>query len=266
MKNKTIMALCAATAWLWLPTQSAQAVVLDWDLLTWNAGDLSNTYYASSAASPTGFFYKDAPMWVGVGSVTITVSGDTSALASGSPSLQSGHGQKALEFLVDFSSRSQSITVTVTFNGYSAGADQTSFSLFDVDASGGGNSNYIDQVRNIRGSFGTTNNAADIHGSSKNDVVSNQTLNATVTGSGPVSGGGSSQGNVGIDWGGQVINQFQYTFGNSTNADANPQQQVYSLHDISFRPKVPEASPGVVAVAVCGLAMGLRLLRSRKGS
>ena len=267
MKIKTIMALFAAIAGLCLSAASARAVVLDWDLLTWNAGSLSHTYYATNSASPTGFFYKD-DLYSGVASVTITISGDTSFLASGSPaidsSLQGGLGgsEKSLRFDVDFTSNTQSIIVTVTFNNYVDGVDETHFTLFDVDKSSGSNDKFYDQVRNITADGVQP---AEVIGSSKNVVSNNWTTSATATGTGPA-GSTSGNGNVDIDFKIYDMTEFSYTFGNSTVAKSNPENQEFAFHDIHFKPKVPEVGPGVVAMAVCGLAIGLRLLRSRKGS
>ena len=122
MTNRLL--LTVLTLYLLLATSAAQGTVLDWSTITWTPGSLSNTYNLD------GDTFDD---------VTITISGDTSALVSGYPSIGTdlegglGSADDALLLRLNFTDPSQSITVTVQFHYYYVGATNVSFSLFDVD-------------------------------------------------------------------------------------------------------------------------------------
>src|SRR5438105_1338691 len=112
-----LLAICAVR----LPVQAA---LLDWDTVTWTAGSLSMSF-ETDASNPGN-------------DITITITGNTSRFTQGTPlngtSITGGlsPAQSALDLAVDFASRSESITVTVTFN-YAQGVDDVNFKLFDVD-------------------------------------------------------------------------------------------------------------------------------------
>jgi hypothetical protein len=59
-------------------------------------------------------------------------------------------GRNSLELAVNFSSRTEGLTVTFTFSAaYTDGVSNVSFSIFDIDKQATSNSNFEDQVRSI---------------------------------------------------------------------------------------------------------------------
>jgi hypothetical protein len=248
----TIITLCL------LLVAPAYGTVLDWSNVSWTPGSLTQTYNLDGDA------FDD---------ITITISGDTSALVSGYPSigtgLQGGLGSAddTLLLRLDFANPSQSITVTVQFHYYYVGATNVSFSLFDVDGDQvGASSNYRfrDHLSELSatGDNGlivaalTAGTASSTAGSGTNQTVTGHDLaNDTGTSSGA--------GNVSIDYGSNNVNEFSFTFGNTGNIlMGDPQEQVIAIHDIKFKSKVPEVGTTLMAVTVCAGLSGLRRLRS----
>jgi hypothetical protein len=239
----------------------ARALVLDWDVVNWTAGTLSNSYDIDPASPGND--------------VTISLSGNTAALrvdpASGSltpvdnTSLHGGlsPAQQSLLFTTAFDNSTQSITITVTFSPqYAAGVTDVSFTLFGIQK----RSNIQDFVSSISalGIDGTTLYAPTITNVGSSVLLSGSGLNQTLTGSNsvPATGTGSGAGNATISFSTPGIQSFQFTFSNATGAP-NPGTQNVSLHDINFTP-VPEVNPAAVAAAVCVAAIAaLRRIRRR---
>jgi hypothetical protein len=220
---------------------------LDWTNVSWSAGSLSNTYDVDGDA---------------VNDVTITISGDTSALVGGYPSittaLEGGLGMpdEGLEFRVDFANASQSITVTVTFLNDFVGAKDVSFSLFDIDASrigASGNYRYRDFLDGITATGDSGVIAPNLTAGTA-DAIAGSGTNQTVTGNTAAAdtGASSGDGNVYVSYGTNNVNSFSFTFGNTGSVrTGNPQEQTFVLHDLSFKPKVPEVSSSRLAILVC---------------
>lgn len=214
---------------LWASTSSA--VVLNWSTVTWPAGSLYQTYDLDSD---------------GINDVTVAFSGNTSTLASGSPALGTG-----LAANVDFSTMSQSITVTVTF--LSSLATDVSFTLYSIDADRKGNSSnfaFQDVVSNISGN---TKNGA---------VVPSVTVGSLVTYSGGTAtgqdvAGYTSAGNVNMVYTDE-ISSFQFTFGSSGDiAGNNPDPQEFAISSITYR-KVPEVGVIPAALLLCFVTVFLK--------
>ncbi|MCD6051823.1 MAG: hypothetical protein K0Q55_3232 [Verrucomicrobia bacterium] len=237
-----------------------RAVVLDWSTVSWTAGSLSNTYDVDGDS-------KD--------DVTITISGDTSALVSGYPTISTtmqgglGSADDGLELRLNFTTDSQSITVTVTFLNDYVGASDVSFSLFDIDGNRVGaspNYRYRDYLENIVASGDSGLIAAALTDSTANAVAGSGT-NQTVTGNAAAAdfGTGSGDGNVGVDYGTNNVNSVSFTFGNTGNIlGDNPQEQVFAMHDVKFKSKIPEVGTTLMAVALCAGVIGTRLIRFRR--
>lgn len=244
--------------YLLLASPAVQGTVLDWSTITWTPGSLSNTYNLD------GDSFDD---------VTITISGDTSALVSGYPTIGTdlegglGSADDALLLRLNFTDPSQSITVTVQFHYYYFGATNVSFSLFDVDGDQLGaspNYRFRDHLSELSATgdsglipavltTGTANSAA---GSGTDQTVTGNDL-ANDTGT------GSEAGNVNIDYGSNNVNEFSFTIGNTGNIlMGDPQEQAIAIHDLKFKSKVPEVGTTLMAVAVCAGLAGLRLVRS----
>lgn len=240
-----------------LGISGAEAVVLDWSAVAWTAGSLSNSFDVDGDS---------------VNDINITISGDTSALVSGYPTigtaLQGGLGSvdEALEFRVNFANASQSITVTVTFLNDYQDATDVSFSLFDIDANRvGASSNYRfrDYVDEIAASGDAGLIAATITPSSANSVAgsgTNQTITANATA--PDTGASSGDGTVDVNFGTNHINSYSFTFGNTGSIlSGNPQEQSFAIHDVTFKKTIPEVGTMVMAVVICTGTVGLRILR-----
>lgn len=231
---------------------NAAAVTLDWDVVAWTPGSLSNSYNIDPANAGND--------------VTFTLSGNTNRFADKAGSampavlniIEGGLSpvQKSLVLHVDLTTQSEGITLTVNFSSsYTAGVSGVSFSVFDIDQS----ANFQDQLRSIRALAmdGTTWIAPTITTSSSNTLTGTglaQVVNGTAgnTDTGPTSG----NGNVLISFGNTPISMFSFVYGSGTVAPTDPGTQGISLHDFSFTP-VPEINPAWSAVACCLLVAGL---------
>jgi len=247
----TVITLCL------LLVAPAYGTVLDWSNVSWTPGSLTQTYNLD------GDDFDD---------ITITISGDTSALVSGYPTigtdLQGGLGSAddTLLLRLNFANPSQSITVTVQFHYYYVGATNVSFSLFDVDGDQvGASSNYRfrDHLSELSATGDNGLVAAGLAAGAANSTAGSGT-NQTVTGNDLANdtGAGSGAGNVSIDYGSNNVNEFSFTIGNSGNILAgNPNEQVIAIHDVKFKSKLPEVGSTLMAVALCAGFAGLRLIR-----
>ncbi len=243
-----------------LVVSPCHAVVLDWSSVSWTVGSLSNTYDVDGDSK---------------NDVTITISGDTSALVSGYPAISTamqgglGSADHGLELRLNFTSDSQSITVTVTFLNDYVGASDVSFSLFDIDANQVGassNYRYRDHLSNLAASGDSGLIPASLTASTVNSVAGSGT-NQTVTGNDLAadSGAGSGDGNVGVNYGTNNVNSLSFTFGNTGNILAgNPQEQVFAMHDVKFKSKIPEVGTTFMAVTLCAGVISVRLMRFRR--
>ena len=245
---------------------SANAVVVDWDTLTWTPGTLSNSYNVDPA-----FAGND---------VTVTVSGNTAQLqpeiAAPNPmtpavttAFQGGLGatENTLCLAVNFANQSQSVAVTVNFSAsYTLGVQNVSFTLFDIDFAAASGNNYQDLLSGITALSidGTTLVAPTITTSASN-VRSGTGLTQFVNGTasntdlGPTSG----NGNVTISFGATAIKSFTFTYGSGSGTVADPTYQHVGMHDITFTP-VPELNPAWSALGSCLIAGALILRHSAK--
>lgn len=214
---------------LWASTSSA--VVLDWSTVTWPAGSLTQTYDLDAD---------------GKNDVTVTFSGNTSALSSGSPAIGTG-----LAANVDFSTTSQSITVTVTF--LSSLVTDVSFTLYSIDADRKGNSSNFAFQDVVSGISGTTTTGTAIPTVTVGSLVTYSGGTAT----GQDVAGYSSAGNVNMVYTNE-ISSFQFTFGSSGNiAGNNPDPQDFAISNIKYR-KVPEVGVMPAALLLCLVTVFLK--------
>ncbi|MBA2272154.1 MAG: hypothetical protein H0W20_16400 [Chthoniobacterales bacterium] len=226
------------------------AVTLDWDVPT-------NTWTNANNGSPIPNSY-DVDGVAG-NDLTITISGQVSKLrtepVSGTQTpavmstLQGGMGgEKSLHIYANVGTKSE-ITVSVSFSAtYVQGVENVSFTLFDIDKT-----TDSEFIRNIYGialdgtlipaTFSNLGSAVALTGSG---------LTSLLTGI-AASPDGSSNGNVTISFGTNVIKGFAFTFDNSQGP---PRTQEFGLHDISFTP-VPEINPALSAVGSCLMAISL---------
>lgn len=237
----------------------ADAVVLDWDAVTWTAG-FSNSFDVDPASPGND--------------ITVTVSGDTGTLQYGTPArttnFQGGLGtaENALALAVNFTSQSQFITVTIDFSSlYLSGVHSVSFSIFDVDfdnVTGGSPSQYQDQLRMISAlSIDGTTLIAPTITTGPSNARTGTGLSQVVDGltSTPDTAAGSGAANVTISFGGAAIKSLTFRYGSGTGTIADPTYQHIAIHDLSFTP-VPEINPAWTAVVSCLAVAGL-VLRHR---
>jgi hypothetical protein len=246
---------------------TANAVILDWNTVSWTAGSLSNSYDVD-------------PLKAG-NDITVTVSGNTAQLqqelASGNPmtpaitpDFQGGlaNPTKTLCLAVNFTDQSQAVTVTVNFSAlYTSGVQNVSFTLFDVDYSNVTNNTYQDLLTAIKATSidGTTMIAPTITTSS-NNTLSGTGLSQNVTGmiSTADTGPGSGNGNVIISFGANAIKSFTFTYGSGgPSSVTDPTYQHVGIDGISFTP-IPEVNPAWSGVGSCLLAFALILRHSAK--
>ncbi len=257
----------------------ASAIVLDWNTLTWTPGALSMTYYATNNAVG-GTFYQDNA-YSGVGSVTISITGATNNFTTAFPQITndisggvSSPTNDALQvWLNSWSSVTQSVKVTITFNGYAQGIDSLTLNIYDIDRGSvfgaATNFTYVDQIRNIQSisPTGTTNAPVSITTTGGTNttfvVAAATTLTNTLTG---IATNPDSN-----NWGNAVVtltnvSSVSFIYGNSpTNTNTDPFAQAISFGVFSFtpHPKAPEVHPALAGVLICGLVVLLRENRRR---
>jgi hypothetical protein len=246
---------------------TANAVVLDWNTVSWTAGSLSNSYDIDPAKAGSD--------------ITVTVSGNTAQLqqelASGNPmtpaitpDFQGGlaNPTNTLCLAVNFTDQTQAVTVKVDFSAlYTAGVQNVSFTLFDVDYSNVSGNTYQDLLTAIKATSidGTTLIAPTITTSS-NNTQSGTGTSQIVTGIVNTSdlGPSSGNGNVTISFGAAAIKSFTFTYGSGGPAGiTDPTYQHVGINGISFTP-VPEMNPALGAVGSCLIAAVLILRHSAK--
>jgi hypothetical protein len=265
MRRLTKISLLACTAAAFC-CASARAVTLDWNAVTWTNGSLSNSYDIDPNASGAD--------------VTVAVSGNTAQLGPEQVSpyqqtpalttnLQGGlpTAKNTLTILLDLSTTSQSVTVSVNFSAqYTQGVNNVSFTIFDVDfanVNGASGAKFTDEIRSVVGVAadgtlvaGTLTPSADnkLIGTGFDAVVDG--INTTGdTGAGSASNGG----NVTVSFGSTPIKSFSLVYGSGPTVATDPTAQHIGISDISFTP-VPEVNPSWAAAFSC-LAAGYLIRR-----
>jgi hypothetical protein len=253
---------------------------------------LTATYYAVASSPNLTNQYIDAEHTNG--SITVTITGDanyftyitqtlsgktyiftnhntyfTSDMPQSTNTLTGGisPAENSLRLDLNWSTNTQRIQITVTFNNYTNGVTNLNFQIFDVDRNGGGptENTYVDQITNLYGTY--TNSAPfapEIFANSPSNVVVGSGLTEYLYGTNQAVST-TSNGNVIINFSTNLVDSFSFTYGNDPSAQGNPAQQFISLYDFSITPltRVPEVHPSVVAAAMCGLMAGWRAVKSR---
>lgn len=239
-----------ALALLVLPLRS-QAIVLDWDSVNYSSGSFSQSFDIDPNNPGND--------------ITITITGDTGYFAQNvndNTNLTGGYSgsQQSLFMNMNYSSDTQKITINMTFN-YAYGVEDVSFTIFDIDKSTAGNdSGYTDKIVLLgKNLSGTLVAPSTITSHSANEVVGTGT-NVYVRGT---SGATDTTGNGNADYtfsGTNAISNFTFTYGNDPNSPNNPGNQWISLFDITYKPRVPEWHPGLIASFACLMMISLRRL------
>lgn len=202
----------------------------DWDVNTWPAGSLSNSYTTTgetlsvTISGDTGFFQPNTS------SAPVTSNFDTGGLTP---------AELSLELFVDFPTVNEGVIITFNVGTAGIGVQDLQFSIFDVDF---GAAQFQDQLT-ITGSLG---------GSPVSPIL---TAGVAHTVSGSVATGQTSAESTSSD-GTLVttftapIDQFSISYTNGPSAPAAPGVQAVSLHDIFTCPRLVPVIDANKAVAV----------------
>jgi hypothetical protein len=241
--------------WLALINQNATAALVNWDVLTWAPGSLSNSYDVDpgnpgndvtfTVGGDVNTLTNDATSGVSTPAITMSLAGGLSPV------------QKSLELAANLKTNSQ-ITFTVNFSPqYLKGVANVSFSIFDIDLE-----TNKDRIGNIYGIALDGSHVAPTitvgPAVTKLGVGLNQVLVGT-SGS-PDTGPASANGNALISFGSTPIKGFAFTWSNSNGA---PKYQQIAIGDISFD-VVPEVNPGAAAALLCIAAAVIQSRRKLK--
>lgn len=233
---------------------SARAVVLDWDSVNWVSGSLSQSFDID-ASNPGNDI-----------TITITITRDTSYFAQNvndNSNLTGGLSptEQSLFLNMNYSNENQLITISVVFH-YAYGVEDVSFSLFDVDRNDSSDSNvgYRDRIDLLGITLDNKLVAPTTITDYADNSVRSSGTNVYVRGDDSTSDS-SSDANVDYAFSGtNVISEFFFTYGNHSSAPSNPGNQWISLYDISYKPRVPEWHPGILASFACLLMVGVKRL------
>ncbi|MFZ1743582.1 MAG: proprotein convertase P-domain-containing protein, partial [Pontixanthobacter sp.] len=190
------------------------SVLFDWNGKTWTPGSTNNSY-ALGALGNINFSLINPGTWL-----------NNAALGGQSPNNQNivhggfGTGEYSLIEFVDLASQSDVVTTTITLPRPMAGAR---FTLFDVDY---GAAQFADKIV-VRGELEGATVLPTLTNGLANYVIGN-----TAYGDIPANND-VADGNVIITFG-SAIDKIVIEYGNHSLAPANPGQQAFSLHDITF--------------------------------
>jgi hypothetical protein len=237
--------------WTCLPARIT-AATLDWSAVTWTSGSTANSYNVTGDGS-----YD----------IRVTITGGSYVLSSPLVSnIAPGNtGGDTLLMAVNWANNTSTLNITIDF--FNSGASNVSFTLTDIDRNTGGDGtgwrDYITGIKARDAVTGTYVGPTSLTGSANNTVTSSGT-NSTVRGNAQVSDGSAD---ATINFGTNLINQVQFTYGNWTGfnpAPANPGQQYVGIGDITFTAKLPEVHPALAASLMCLIPMALRCCRRRR--
>jgi hypothetical protein len=232
----------------------ARAVVLDWDSVTWNPGELTNSYDVTGdgvnditiqmTSQQANVWALDATTGTQTPVVNQTMTGGLVP------------AQSSLLLAANLHTNSNA-GVQISFTGVPGvfAAQNVSFTLFDIDLTAD-----RDIISNIYGiAPDGTHIAATISNVGSSVILTGSGLTQTLTDLNPVADN-SSNGNATISFGGAVVTDVFFTWGNSAGP---PKFQDLGIGDITFTP-VPEINPAAMSVASCLVAAGMVVLAHRR--
>lgn len=231
---------------------SAHALVLDWDAVTWTDGSVNNSYDLNGDAIndiTVALTTQDQATWAAdpaTGTQTPTVN---QSLTGGLSPVEN-----SLNLSANLKTQSN-VWVQLSFTGAQPGAANVSFTIFDIDITT--NSDIIETIvgRALDGSFVPA-------------TITNVGSAVTLTGTGfgqqltgnAAAANNSANGNATISFGSTVITDVFFNFSNSSGTH---QFQNIGIGDISFTP-VPEINPAISASVSCVIAIGLTVFVQRR--
>lgn len=235
-----------------LLTGRADAMVLDWDTVSWSQGSLINSYDVSGDA------VEDVTLMITSQQANIWALDPTSGQQAPTVNQTMTGGllpaQNSLMLAANLKTHSDT-TIQISFTGTLPGAANVSFTLFDIDVTT--NADIISEIYGV--AYDGTHIAA---------TITNVGPTATLTGSGltyqlegnSVSANNSSNGNATISFGSTIITDIFFTFSNTAGA---PRYQDIGIGDITFTP-VPEINPAIASAGSCLLAASMLVFVHRR--
>ncbi len=234
--------ICAAA--LALPSSlQAATLTLDWNLVTWAPGQLSQSFDIDPSNPGND--------------VTITVSGNTNRISSSiiADTVITGGvspTNKTLKLITDFSSNLESIVVKIDFN-YFDGVSGVNYLLHDIDGDG---STWREEVRGIFATNGGPNFApTDITtlNATPTFQIAGAGLNRLLTGN-VIADDAASTGSASVSFGSQLTHSTSFRFGASTVGSFDPIDSGISLGAITFsNTPVPEPSSVMLVLSAVTL-------------
>jgi hypothetical protein len=237
-------------------TGSAQALILNWDSVSWTPGSLNNSYDLNgdgindvtvNIASQNPVFTNDPTTGTMTPTINQTLTGGLSPV------------QNSLMIAANLHTHSD-LSVQFSFTGAQAGAANVSFTIFDIDITT--NSDIISGIYGVAydgtyvaATITNVGSAVNLTGTGLNQVLEG---NAASADSGP----GSSNGNATISFGSTIITDVFFTFSNNAGA---PFYQDIAIGDLTFTP-VPEINPALAASLSCLVAVGLTVFLQRRAA
>lgn len=245
------MAVIAASLLLLVTIPAAQALVLDWDTAAWNPGDLNNPYDLNGDAL-TDVTVKITSQQANIWAIDPTSGTQTPVV---NQTLTGGLSpvQNSLMLAANLKTHSDA-TVQISFTGGQMGANNVSFTIFDIDIT-----TNADIISNI---YGVAPNGTHVAPTITNvgpGVTFTTGLNQMLEGN-VASPNNSSNGNATISFGSTLIYDVFFTFSNTAGA---PRYQDIGIGDVSFTP-VPEINPALTASGSCAVAVGLTVFLQRR--
>ena len=222
--------------------------IFDWDAEAWTTGAQSQSYASGvgldfAFSGDTGFFVNNAAFGGQTPARNSVLSGGLSPV------------QEALVFVVNYTSRTQQVILTIDIGTAGEGVDNAQFSIFDVDLNPDTSSNvhFIDRLQ-IYGYLG---------GVATTPILTNGAANSV---SGPTGTGiagsasTSADGNLVVSFD-TPVDQIVIYYDNDPAVAANPGQQGVSLHDITYCPRGRDYSdaPAVYGTPSHLITAGIRL-------
>jgi hypothetical protein len=243
--------LCACVCgWMTLFNQNVPAALVNWDVLTWTPGSLSNSFDVdpSNPGNDVTFtitgtkndFTNDQASGVLTPAITNSLAGGLSP------------AQKSLELAANLYTNSK-ITMTVNFSPlYTLGVTNVSFSIFDIDIE-----TNKDRISGIYGVALDGTHVAPTITFGPAITRTGSGLGTVLTGvdSSPDTGPASGLGTATFSFGSTPIKGFAFSW---TNSAGGPKYQQIALGDIFYQAVVPEINPLPFAMLVCALAVSLR--------
>ena len=244
--------LLATTSLVLAAAPSAKALVLDWDAVSWSPGFLNNSYDLNGDAIndiTVAMTSQQANIWTndpGTGDLTPSIS---QTMTGGLSPVQNS-------LIIAANLKTQSnLSVQISFTGALAGANNVSFTIFDIDVTT--NSDIISGIYGV--DYNGNHIAATITNIGSTIDPTGTGLNQVLTGN-AASPNNSGNGNATLSFGSTIITSVFFTFSNTSGA---PRYQDIAIGDISFTP-VPEINPAVTSTGSCLAAIGVtRFLRRR---